>query len=53
MKLKVSFEVDVPDGATEQQAIEWLRWELGTGSHIDIDNPLDDGDLVAKNVRIM
>lgn len=52
MRLKVSFEIDIPEYATHPQAVEWIKWEIGSGSHICIDNPLDDSDLIAQNVRI-
>jgi len=51
MKLKVSFEVQIPANATQQEAIEWVKYEIGATCSISMDNPLEDSDLMASNVR--
>lgn len=52
MKLRVEFDVEVPDSVTLEQAEEWLRFELGTGFSMHEKNPMLDIDLEAKNIWI-
>lgn len=50
-RLRISFEIDLPETATREQVFEWLGMEL-TGSGIDGDNPLIAHDLEGENRTI-
>jgi len=52
MKLKVEFEVTVPDGVTLEQAEEWLLYQLGERGGIPAENPMADSDLEARRVWV-
>ena len=52
MKLKVEFEVTVPDGVAIEQAEEWLEFELGARGDMQLDNPMIDTDLEARRVLV-
>lgn len=52
MKLKVEFEVSVPDGVTIEQAEEWLLFQLGQRGGMAADNPLAYTDLEARGTWI-
>ena len=41
----VTMRVRVPAAATEEQLSEWLRFELGDGCGIPVDNPLNQHDV--------
>ncbi len=53
-KVKVEFEVSVPDGVTPAQVEEWVRFEVGAQGHrhIKAENPLADTDLEASKVVV-
>jgi len=45
MRVRIEFEVEVPDvGATEEQIIEWLRFECHDNGSMEMSNPLLDKD---------
>lgn len=50
-RLRISFEIDLPETATSDQVEEWLDMEL-TGGGIDGDNPLIAHDLEGENIEI-
>lgn len=52
MEIEVSFNVEVPDGTTYEQAKEWLLFELGANCEMSMKNPLDGTDLAAYDVRL-
>ena len=52
MKLKVEFEVTVPDEVTLEQAEEWLLFQLGERGGMPADNPMADSDLEARRVLV-
>lgn len=47
MKIKVTFEVDVPSDANSKDIIDWLQYHL-VGSHLDRNCPLCDQELEAN-----
>lgn len=51
-KVKVEFEVSVPDGVTPAQVEKWVRFEVGAQGHIMAENPLVDTDLDASKVVV-
>jgi hypothetical protein len=52
MKLRVEFEVTVPDGVTLEQAEEWLLYQLGERGGMSAENPLSDTDLEARRTSV-
>ena len=40
MRVKVEFEVEIPDGMSEDTITEWLRWEFRDNGQIKTSNPL-------------
>lgn len=52
MKLKVQFEVTVPDHVTIEQAEEWLRFQIGASGGMQSVNPLSGDDLEARSVTV-
>jgi hypothetical protein len=52
MKLKVQFEVTVPDHVTIEQAEEWLRFQIGASGGMKSANPLSGDDLEARSVSV-
>jgi hypothetical protein len=52
--LRVSFVQPVPDHVTDEQAMEWLRFELGENGLMQGGNPMSDAQLspVAFSVEI-
>lgn len=52
MKLKVEFEVTVPDGVTLKQAEEWLLFQLGEHGGMPASNPLADTDIKAHRTFV-
>jgi hypothetical protein len=41
MRVRVEFDVEIPEvGATDDQIIEWLRFNLHDNGSMRIDNPL-------------
>lgn len=51
-KVKVEFEISVPDGVTPAQVEEWVLFEVGAQGHIKAENPLADTDLEASKVVV-
>jgi hypothetical protein len=47
MKIRVRFELEVPDMVSTQEVDEWLRYKLGIWGHILNSNRLVDADLNA------
>lgn len=52
MKLRVQFEVTVPDEVTLEQAEEWLLYQLGQRGGMPAANPLADTDLEGRRVCV-
>ena len=52
MKIIVTFELqnDVKD-ISRDELEDWLKYELGQMGHMFADNPLDDQDIKARNVK--
>lgn len=47
MRVSVSFEVNLPVGATIEQAEEWVRFCIGANGGIALINPLSNYDMTA------
>lgn len=52
MKLKVEFEVEVPDSVTIEQAEEWVFFQLGERGGMSAYNPLADVDIEARRTSV-
>ena len=48
----VRFTVAIPDIATENEILEWLRFELGDNGEMSQENPLVDTELEGKSISI-
>ena len=48
----VRFTVAIPDIATENEILEWLRFELGDNGEMSQENPLVDTELVGKSITV-
>ena len=48
----VRFTVAIPDEATENEILEWLRFALGDTCDMSIENPLVDTELEGKSISI-
>ena len=42
---RVTFEVEIPDAATDDEADEFIRFGIGARGDMDMNNPLADTDL--------
>lgn len=51
MKIEVRFTVTVPDSVSQEQAEEWLMYQLGAYGGMSSANPLEDCDLQADDVN--
>jgi hypothetical protein len=40
MRARITFEVEIPNGVSEDEADEWLRYELNETAQIGVKNPL-------------
>ncbi len=50
MRIRVTMDVDVPEGVTESDLIdEWVNFETGTRADINVSNPLSEYDLQADH----
>jgi hypothetical protein len=53
MRFKIEFEMDIPESvATEQQAIEFFKYKLGSVGCTQSTVLTDDWDLSAKGLHI-
>ena len=50
MKINVEFEMEIPDGITDDHIQQWLEYELGCQGGLKLDNPLVGIDLSADYV---
>ncbi|HCU2480905.1 TPA: hypothetical protein OUK43_000388 [Pseudomonas aeruginosa] len=50
-KIEVSFTTTVPADVTEEELIEWLRYNLA-GSSCSVENPMVDRDIEADLLSI-
>ena len=48
----VRFTVAIPDIATENEILEWLRFALGDTCDMSIENPLVDTELEGKSITV-
>ena len=48
----VRFTVAIPDEATENEILEWLRFALGDTCDMSLENPLVDTELDGKSISI-
>ena len=48
----VRFTVAIPDEATENEILEWLRFELGDNGEMSQENPLVDTELEGKSITV-
>jgi len=46
--IQVQFYIDTPQDITDSQLIEWLEYELGYRSGMDMDNPMCGKQIEAK-----
>lgn len=46
--VKVEFEVDVPETATDKEIKDWVSFEIGAVGSLANDNPMADTDLEAN-----
>ncbi len=51
MKLRVSFEIEVPEGFDLLELSEWVRFELGQGS-IPVDSELGELDFDPEQIDV-
>jgi hypothetical protein len=42
MRYKVRFEIKIPDGISEDQAAEWIKYMIGYSGMLDKNHPLID-----------
>lgn len=52
MKVRVSFDLELPEGTHPYDASEWLGFELGVTSSMREINPLLDKSIEARNLAI-
>ena len=48
---RVTFEVEIPEPATEREAEEFIRFYLGDRGDMSAENPLADTDLQSCEVK--
>lgn len=46
--VRVEFEIDVPDAATDKEIEDWVGFYVGATGQLAGDNPMSDTDLNAK-----
>ena len=49
--VRVSFDVEVPDKATNEQVLEGIKWHLGEIDRVANDNPLSWNDYLLTAVK--
>jgi len=52
MHIKVEFEMEIPDGISDDHIQKWLEYELGCQGGLTMDNPLVGIDLSADYVSV-
>jgi hypothetical protein len=45
VRIRVTFDLDVPGGVSDERLHEWLRFELHDNGVLEAGNPLEDRDI--------